>query len=82
MASFRFVAYRVKDSTIDMLFDWADAPPGTCTDIVVVLTDAELAAVSSQANLVALARTKLKRKMKAEGIANKLDAAIGQTIMI
>lgn len=72
-----FLGYHVLDDGILLTFESASA-----SGIQVMLTDAELAGVSTQPQLRTLVTTKLQRKLRAAGIASKLDQFRGQTITI
>ena len=77
-ASVRFVSYQVTDAGTELTFERLDADQR----YVVLLTDAELAGVSTQVQLRKLVVTKLNRKIKASLVASKLDAFIGQTVTL
>lgn len=77
-----FIRYTVADTGIQLAFN-ADYPgPGRENEIVITLTDAELAGISTQVQLRALVTNKLNRKIRASGIATKLDPFIGQSLTI
>ena len=75
-------AYRVEDGGIRLHFVCANPGPGQVSDYFVLLTDAELSSVSSQGQLRSLVESKLKRSLRATGIASKLDQFIGQSVTI
>lgn len=75
-----FLGYSVLDDGIFLSFEVLNNLKLDSAQIV--LSDAELDAVSTPAQLRALIITKLKRKVNREGIANKLDQFKGQTITI
>ena len=77
-ASVRFVSYVVEDAGTVLTFERIDADQ----KYVILLTDAELAGVSTAAALRTLVTTKLNRKIKAALVATKLDAFIGQTVTL
>lgn len=77
-----FTDYAVVDTGITFHFVCPDPGPGLNSDYFVFLTDAELAGVSSQPQLRTLVQTKLDRKLRALGIATKLDAFIGQSLTV
>ena len=75
-------AYLVEDGGIRLHFICVDPGPGQVSDYFILLTDTDLAAVVNQAQLRTLVETKLKRTLRATGIASKLDAFIGQSVTI
>ena len=74
--NFTFEYYTITDSGIELFFLNGNART------MIFLTDAELVGVSTQAQLRTLVIAKLKRKLKADCIASKLDALIGGTVPI
>lgn len=77
-----FIRYSVNDTGIALVFN-ADYPgPGKENEIVIMVTDAELAGVSTQPQLRTLVTTKLNRKLRAVGLSTKLDPFIGQSLTI
>lgn len=75
---FRFDHYQVEDSGISMAFIAANF-----SDVITIfLSDAELASVSTQPQLATLVTNKLQRKVRATGVASKLDQFIGQSITV
>lgn len=77
-----FRAYDVEDGGIRLRFVSPDPGPGRVSDYDVLLTDTELVAVTTQAQLRTLVIDKLNRKLRAANIASKLDAFIGQSLVI
>ena len=77
-----FASYDVTDGDIRFHFVCAAPGAGMESDYYVTLTDVDLATVTTAAQLRTLLTTKLQRKLRASGIASKLDAFIGQTITI
>ena len=75
-------AYQVTDDGIMMWFVCGDPGPNMPTGYSVLVTDAELAGISTTAQLKTLVTTKLQRKYRATGISTKLDSLIGQSITI
>ena len=75
-------AYRVTDTGIEMNFLCPAPGPGQNSYYTIMLTDAELASVTNQAQLRTLVTTKLNRKIRATNIASKLDQFVGQSITI
>lgn len=73
-------AYEVRDDGILMNFVCNAPGPGQPTGYSILLTDAELALVTTQAQLASLVTTKLNRKIRSTGIASKLNTFIGQSI--
>lgn len=81
-ATFTFTAYEVTDAGIVMAFVCLNPGPGEANDYSVLVTDAELAAVTTAPQFTALVQTKLQRKVRGAGIASKLDARIGQSLTV
>lgn len=77
-----FTSYEVTDGGITLHFVSPDPGPNRPSDYYVALTDAELAGVSTQAQLQTLVTTKLNRKLRAVGSSTKLDPFIGQSLTI
>lgn len=77
-----FMDYEVTDEGITLHFVSPDPGPGQASDKYLVLTDAELAGVTTLAALRDLVLTKAKRKLLAEGIATKLNGFIGQSVTL
>jgi hypothetical protein len=79
----QFNGYSVTDTGVEFSFDFPTGEMATIsTPIIVTLTDAELAAVTTQVQLRNALVTKLQRKIQKAGIASKLDQFINQTITI
>jgi len=81
-ASMTFTRYDVTDAGIALWFTCDNPGGGMPSDYQVSLTDAELAGVSTVAQLKTLVTTKLSRRYRATGISTKLDALIGQSVVI
>lgn len=77
-----FTDYQVTDQGILFHFVCANPGPGQPSDYYVLVTDTELAGVSTQQQLVTLVTGKLQRRFRATGIATKLDPLVGQSITI
>lgn len=77
-----FAGYEVTDLGIVLHFTWPNRPTPGPTEFFVMLTDAELSAITTQAQLRTAVTSKLNRKLRATGIATKLDPFIGQSITI
>lgn len=78
-----FTAYTVEDAGIRFRFVILAPGPEMPTDADVLVTDAELAAVTTAAQLrdnVVL--PKLRRKLRAENIASKLDPFVGVSVTV
>ena len=75
-------AYRIEDGGIRLHVVCANPGPGQVSDYFIFLTDADLAAVTSQAQLRTLVETKLKRALRATGIGTKLEPFVGQSVTI
>lgn len=83
MADFTFLGYAVDDEGIEMKFVNYFPPAEKPNNYLTIrVTDTELSAITSAAQLRTLVTTKLQRKVQASGIASKLDAFIGQTVTI
>lgn len=81
-ATFTFTAYEVIDGGITLAFVCLNPGPGEANDYSVLVTDAELAAVTTMQQFVTLVTNKLQRKIRAAGIAAKLDPRIGSSLVI
>ncbi len=81
-ATMVFNSYEVIDNGINLHFVCSNPGGGEPSDYYVLATDAELATITTQVQLKTLVTTKLQRKLRAQGIATKLDALIGQSITI
>lgn len=77
-----FTSYTVEDAGVRMEFLSADPGPGQDSYTYVMLTDAELAGATNQTQLRNLVQSRLERKIRAATIAAKLDAFIGQTLIV
>lgn len=65
-----------------LTFTSPDPGPGEESDVVILLTDTDLAAVTTQVQLRDLIQNKLNRRVRAAGIASKLDPFIGQSLTV
>ena len=81
-ATLEFSSYTVLDTGIEMTFTCPNPGPGEYSHYVILLTDAELATVTTQVQLRTLVTSKLQRRYRATGIASKLDQFIGQTLTV
>jgi hypothetical protein len=81
-ATLTFTRYNVTDAGIDLWFTCDNPGGGMPSDYQVGLTDAELAGVSTVAQLKTLVTNKLSRRYRATGISTKLDALLGQSVVI
>ena len=81
-ATMTFTGYVVRDDGIQLNFSCATPGAGEPTDYAILLTDSDLAAITTQAQLSTAVRTKLERKFRLSGIASKLDPFIGQSLVI
>jgi hypothetical protein len=77
-----FASYEVRDDGIGFRFTCADPGAGMESDYYVLMTDAELNATTTVPQLRTALTTKLSRKLRATGIASRLDTFIGQTITV
>ena len=74
--------YLVEDAGIRLTLTCADPGPGEPNHYSVFITDTELAAATTTAQRRTLGETKLKRCLRADGIASRLDPLIGQSITV
>lgn len=81
-ASFTFSAYTVTHQGIELHFDCVDPGPGLESRYAILVTDGELASVTTQVQLRNLVVQKLQRAIRATGIASKLDQFLGQSVTI
>lgn len=81
-ASLTFTRYEVTDTGVRFWFVCPDPGPGEQSDYSVLLTDAEMGAITSIATFQSALLAKLKRYWRAEGIASKLDSLIGRSITL
>lgn len=79
---FTFKSYTITDDGIDFNFDAFNPGPGQRTGYSVFCTDAELSGITQSSELRSLLQTKLNRKIRATGIASKLDPFIGSVITV
>lgn len=79
-AAFTFTGYDISDTGITFNMVCFDPGPGLPTDWPVFCTDAELAPLTTAAQLRDLIVAKLQRKYRALGIATKLDPLIGSVV--
>lgn len=77
-----FTSYEVRDGDVLFHFVCADPGPGMESDYYIPVTDAELSATANAAQLRTALTTKLTRKLRANGIASRLDSFIGQSITV
>jgi hypothetical protein len=80
-ATLIFQRYHVDDDGIRLTFLCPDPGPGQESEYVVLLLDTDLAAVSTQIQLRNLVITAVQRRLRAAGIASKLDPFIGQSVV-
>ena len=81
-ATMVFNSYEVVDEGLKLHFVCSNPGGGENSDYYVLVTDTELATITTQAQLKTLVQTKLQRKFRAQGIAAKLDIFIGQSLTI
>ena len=81
-ATFTFASYEIEDTGIRLHFVSPNPGPGQPSDYYVFCTDAELAAITTQPQLVNLVDNKLNRAIRAANIASKLDQFVGQSRVI
>lgn len=81
-ATLTFTGYTVEDGGITLRFLCGDPGGGEPSDYTVLLTDAEIATVANAAQFRSLVLGKLQRKLRASGIATRLDLYIGQSVTL
>ena len=81
-ADFIFRRWQPEDGGYRLTFSCAAPGPGLPTDYEILLTDTDLATVTTALQLRTLAQTALERKVRAATIAAKLDPFIGQTVTV
>jgi hypothetical protein len=81
-ATLTFSDYAVTDEGIGFHFVCTAPGPGEPSDYYVAMTDAELAATANAAALRTALTAKLGRKLRASGIASRLDGLIGQNLTV
>ena len=81
-AQLKFVGYKVTHAGLEFTFLAPDPGEGEESFYVIFGTDAELAAVASIATFNTFVLDKLKRLVRANGIASKLDSMIGRSITL
>jgi hypothetical protein len=81
-ATMTFTRYEVTDTGVDLIFVCPNPGGGEPSEYKVNLTDAEIASVSTTPQLKTLVTTKLSRRYRATGLSTKLDALIGQSVVI
>lgn len=81
-ATFTFTAYEVTDAGIRMDFVCPNPGAGEANDYAILVTDAELATVTTLPQFTTLVTSKLQRKIRATNIATKLDPRLGQSLII
>jgi len=74
---FTFAGYVVHDDSVAFEMD-----DDSQRRVTLFVANAELAAVTTAAQLRDLIEAKLRRKVNREGIASKLDAFLGQSVTI
>lgn len=81
-ATFTFIDYEMRDDGVNMHFVCANPGPGQASDYYILLTDADVAGVTTQNQLKTLVTSKLQRKIRASGFASKLDPFVGQAVTV
>ncbi len=81
-ATMVFMSYQVQDSGIQFHFVCPDPGGEQPSDYYILVTDAEVAAITTLASAKTLILNKLARKYRALNIASKLDQFIGQSVVI
>lgn len=78
-----FASYEIQDGGVVLRFTCANPGAGMANDWYILLTDAEIAGATNQAQLRTLVTDKLNRKFRAAGgISTRLDPFIGQSVTI
>ena len=81
-ATMVFMDYQIRDDGIELHFVCYNPGPGEITDYYILITDAEITAISNATQFKALIVAKLQRKLRAANLASKLDPFIGQSVVI
>jgi hypothetical protein len=81
-ATMTFMDYEVLDIGVRLHFVSPNPGAGQASDYYITLSDVELAGVTSQAQLSALVKGALNRRLLATGIAGDLDSFIGQSLVL
>lgn len=77
-----FTGYTVLDAGTQLQFVSPDPGPGRPSDYAVLVTDAEMAAVTTAQQLRDLVLAKLQRKLLAALVASRLDGFLGQSVTL
>jgi len=81
-ATMIFISYEIQDGGIQLHFVCPNPGAGEPNDYYILLTDDELTTVGTVQQLKTLVEGKLQRKLRAVGIATKLDTFIGQSLVV
>jgi hypothetical protein len=81
-ATMTFVDYEVLETGVRCHFVSPNPGAGQDSDYYIVLSDVDLAGTTTQAQLAALAKAALNRKLLATGVAATLATLIGQNIIL
>lgn len=77
-----FLDFGMEDSGIRLHFLCTDPGPEQENDYYIMITIAELEAVTTQIQLRTLVQDRLNLKIRAQGVASKLIPFIGQTLVV
>ena len=77
-----FTGYCVEDAGVRLNFVAGTRSGGEPSDYSIFATDAELASLTSAADFLTFVTARLNRKVKAVGIAARLDGLIGRKVVI
>lgn len=81
-ATLTFKGYDVDDNGVKLHFVCADPGGGEANDYYLSLTFADLSTVTDLASFNTLVTTRLQRNLRLTGVASKLDALIGRSLVI
>lgn len=82
MITATFVRYTVHEEGTRLVFTLDGMGPGQDTEITILLTDAEVAGLTTLGLARVLVTAKLQRRLMASGIAPRLDSLLGQSVIL
>ncbi len=77
-----FTKYEITNDGVAMLFTVVNPLPGQPESYTITATRAELVTITTMPELKAFMKAKLKAKIASDLAAQKLDGAVGQTIVL
>ena len=81
-ATMVFMDYQVQDTGVQLHFVCPDPGGGEASDYYIFVTDSEIAGITNLSTAKTLITTKLGRRLRATGLATKLDLLIGQSMVV